>query len=359
MTTQTAETAPPPQPAAVQASNAQQALRAAELLALEQAAVHAVTWPLRARLVAVQRAAMKAWIKSFGSLNAPGDPIRAAVVAAEVRRLLADITISPAAALDGYTQQALALGVAQAARMTGMHATVDSIGAAVDAPTARIVAALDQTVTAALADAETAVGQISGEAFSQVDAALSKARRAIPKAAAATVTAVNGAGNAGKSAVAQAIGADLLWLAEPDCCTTCAGFAGRLAPAGQPFDIRLASTFTDSPHLWPPGPVEQPPAHPHCRCELVPWLGVEPGATGPSLPEALQREARRAILKGWSLPSESNAERIRAARKLLARHPAAPKTVLAYSRRAVAAGQFPNRNVPHHTPRPRPAKPAP
>jgi hypothetical protein len=141
----------------------------------------------------------------------------------------------------------------------------------------------------------------------------------------------------------------MLWLAEPDACVTCQGFAGRIAAAGQPFDIAFASIFTDKPHLWPAGPVEHPPAHPSCRCECVVWLGVAPGATGPSLPEALQREAQRSILKGWSLPSESGAERIRAARKALARNPAAPASVKAYSRRAVTAGRFPTRTVPHYS----------
>jgi hypothetical protein len=330
-----------------------------ELLALERAAVKAITGLLRPRLVAVQRSATRAWIGAFGSLDSPGDPIRTATIAAQVRGELAQIRVSASGPLADYAQRALELGVRQAVaevnapRSAGViparasAVTANGIGAAVDAPTARIVAGLDQGIAAAICDAEAAVGKISGDTFAELDAALGRAHRAVPNAAAAIVTAINGAANAGKRAVADELGAELLWLASPDCCTTCAGFAGRTTSPGQPFDMKLASTFTDKPRIWPPGPVEQPPIHPHDRCEIVPYLGAEPGATGPSLPEALQREARRAILKGWSLPSESGPERIRAARKVLARNPTAPASVKAYARRAVKAGRFPTRNVPH------------
>jgi hypothetical protein len=342
-----------------------------ELLALEQAAANAITALLRPRLVAVQRSATRAWIGAFGSLDSPGDPIRAAAIAAQVRGGLAQIRVSASGPLADYAQRALELGVRQAVAEVNapgvrlearvlpgavstaarrMTMTADSIGATVDAPTARLVAGLDQTVAAALGDAERAVAQVGGGSFAEVDAALAKAHRAVPKASATVVTAINGAANAGKRAVADELGAELLVLAEPDCCTTCAGLAGRTTPAGQPFDAKFAFTFTDSPHIWPEGPLEQPAWHPHCRCECVPYLGTAPGATGPSLPEALQREARRAILKGWSLPSESGPERIRAARKVLARNVAAPASVKAYARRAVNAGRFPTRDVPHRAP---------
>jgi hypothetical protein len=352
MTAQATEATPAPQPAAVQASNAAQALRAVEVLALERAAVRAVTAPLRARLVAVQRAAVRAWIAAFGSLDTPGDPVRSADVAAQVRGDLSRIRVDASTVLHGYMQRALDLGVRQGAHTAGVSPAARDIAATVNTSTARTVAGLDQAIAAGITAADAAVGRVSGGTFTDLNEALAEAHRAVPRAAAATVTAVHGAANAGKAAVADAFGAGLLWLVEPDCCTSCAGFAGRIAPAGQPFDTKLAYTFTDKPRIWPPGPVEHPGLHPSCRCECVPYLGVEAGASGPSLPAVLQREARRAILKGWSLPSESGAERIRAARKALARNPVAPKSVKAYSRRAVAAGRFPDRNVPHHITRP-------
>ena len=351
MTTQQVDAAPTPESAAVR-----QALRAADVLALERAAVRAVAWPLRARLVTVQRAAVRAWIAAFGSLEAPGDPMRAAAVTARIIGDLAGIGASATAPLDAYVQRAVALGVAQAAHATGAAMTAEGIGAVPDAATARTVAGLDQAIRSRIAAAEAAVTRASGSGFAELDTALGHAHKAVAAAARDTVTAVNGGANAGQAAAADFLGADRLCFAEPDCCTTCAGLAGRVAAPGQPFDARFASTFTDKPHLWPPGPLEHPPWHPSCRCRAETYLGVEPAASGPSLPLALQREARRAILKGWSLPSESQPERIRAARKTLARNAAAPASVKAYSRRAVAAGRFPTRDVPRYAPRPGAAK---
>lgn len=349
MTVQPADTAPPPRPPAVQETLAQQALRAAELLILERAAVRAVAWPLRMQLVAIRRAAVKAWIGQFGSTAAPGDPIRAAAIAAELRGRIARIDTGSTAAAADYAARALALGVGQEIRATGAELKPADVPAVLNATTARIAAGLEDAVREQLTDAENALGQAATGDFATVDAALGKARRAVSVAERNTVTAVHGAANAGRTAVTDTLGADTLILAEPDCCTTCAGLAGRTAPAGQPFDTKLASTYTDKPHLWPAGPLMHPPWHPNCRCEACTYLGPAPGAPGPSLPEALQREARRAVLKGWSLPTESNAERIRAARKALARNPAVPKAVLAYSRRAVSAGRFPTRDAPHRT----------
>jgi hypothetical protein len=347
VTTQATDAAPAPPPPIVQEALAQQALRAAELLVLERAAAAAVAGPLRAQLVTIQRAAIRAWIAAFGSTGAPGDPIRAAAIVADVRGRLARVDTSSAAALQDYARRAVNLGAAQAIRDTGTTLTVDELAPAVDDVTARIVAGLQQDVRGRLAAAENALGTAGDGGFADIDAAVAKARRGTATAERSAVSAVHGGATAGRAAVADAIGVDMLWLAEPDACTTCLGFAGRLAPAGQPFDLAHAATFTDKPHLWPPGPLEHPPAHPHCRCQAVPYLGHAPGAPDPSLPEALQREAQRSILRGWSLPTESGPERVRAARKLLARNPKAPASVKAYSRRAVVAGRFPTRAVLH------------
>src|SRR5690606_27475214 len=92
-------------------------------------------------------------------------------------------------------------------------------------------------------------------------------------------------------------------------------------------------------------PIDGPPAHPHCRCAVSPWLPSEiPG--GVDLPEALRREARRAVLKGWSLDSESNAARLLAAGRLLERGPGMPESVEREARRAIRVGRFRSRKVP-------------
>ena len=172
---------------------------------------------------------------------------------------------------------------------------------------------------------------------------------------AAVVQAVNGAANAGITAVADDLGAQRLWFAEPDACLSCQGMAGRLADPGEPFNAAFASTFTPKPRIWPPGPIETCPLHPHCRCRVSPYLGAV--GAGTNLPAALRREAQRAVLKGWSLPSESGPERVRAAQQLLNRGVSAPKSVQAYARAAVRRGHFTTRTVPTGPSRKNPSTP--
>jgi hypothetical protein len=111
----------------------------------------------------------------------------------------------------------------------------------------------------------------------------------------------------------------LMWVPERDACARCLRYAGlRLLnakdrfPGGLSYDPDQASTGE--------GTVVGPPLHPHCRCELqVVAKGASEGAS-----EALQREAERAIMKGWALESESQKSRRRAAAALLEQ-----KTILA------------------------------
>jgi hypothetical protein len=70
------------------------------------------------------------------------------------------------------------------------------------------------------------------------------------------------------------------------------------------------------------------------------WTG------GNDLPEALKREARRSVLKGWSLESESQASRLDAAERLLQRGARLPGTVEREARQAVRARRFRSRSVP-------------
>jgi hypothetical protein len=111
----------------------------------------------------------------------------------------------------------------------------------------------------------------------------------------------------------------LMWVPERDACARCLRYAGmRLLnakdrfPGGLSYDPDQASTSEDT--------VAGPPLHPYCRCELqLVAKGASEGAS-----EALQREAERAIMKGWALESESQKSRRRAAAALLEQ-----KTILA------------------------------
>lgn len=90
--------------------------------------------------------------------------------------------------------------------------------------------------------------------------------------------------------------------------------------------------------------------HNHCRCRGRLVRRDDPRVSGSglgSLANVLQREARRSIVLGIALPSESQAARQRAAQSLLARRGGAglPKSVEQRARRRIASGQFHTRAV--------------
>lgn len=123
-------------------------------------------------------------------------------------------------------------------------------------------------------------------------------------------------------------GASLVWHGERNACVTCTGFIGSVVrTTGETFD---SVGFDGRPTT-----VQAPPVHPRCRCQLV----VVAGDPEP-LSLAYRREAVRQVLKGWRLESESNAARVRAAEALLAKSPAAPKSVQSVAQRAVDTGKF-------------------
>jgi len=150
---------------------------------------------------------------------------------------------------------------------------------------------------------------------------------------------VNEAAAAGSELAAHKTGADgLVWVAERDACLTCQALSGQTVTVGQRFPA--AVTFGDKPLRWRRF-TGRPPRHPHCRCRVQPWHGEQ------SVITSLLREARRSVIRGFSLPSESNAARLRAARRLLARGAQLPRSVEAYGAGSVARGRFPRgRNVP-------------
>lgn len=344
---QQTDAAPPPQPTA-----AQIALHAAELYALEKAAARAVTAPLRSRLIRIQRDAAAAWIRAFGSLTAPADPIRLGQLLADIRRDLADITPAASAPLGTWAARALDLGIRQGGREA--RAATAHITAGLDDQTLRTIAGADSLIGARIADAEAAL-TVAGPGFDDITGALAHAHRAASDMQGAVIQAVNGAANTGITAVADDLGAQRLLIAEPDACLTCAGMSGRLADPGEPFDAAFAATFTPKPRIWPPGPIVAPPIHPHCRCRITIWRGSAAGGT--DFPAALRREAQRAVLKGWSLPSESGPARIRAAQQLLTRGVTAPQSVQAQARAAIRRGRFANRAVPTPPSRKNPSTP--
>lgn len=148
-------------------------------------------------------------------------------------------------------------------------------------------------------------------------------------------TLVNHAGNKGTTAVADAMGLSTVWVAETNACVECLAYSGRVAKPGKPFPGGL----TYGAKSYHPEPVDVPPRHPRCRCTIEPLVSRE-------YADALRREADRSVLRGFSLESEPMRVRVDAAARLLARGVDAPKSVIAYARRAVKRGEFGTRGRP-------------
>ncbi len=153
-------------------------------------------------------------------------------------------------------------------------------------------------------------------------------------------TEVNRTAAVAAEVTARAMGASgIVWVSERTACVHCVGLAGEVAQFGQPFPAE--SRFAEKQLTWA-GYNGRPPRHPNCRCRVIPWDG------GPETPEALKREAERSVARGWSLPTESNAARLRALNALL-RQPGLrlPPSVVRRARRALELGKFPDgRNFP-------------
>lgn len=148
-------------------------------------------------------------------------------------------------------------------------------------------------------------------------------------------TLVNHAGNKGTAAVADAVGLSTVWVAETNACVECLAYSGRVSKPGKPFPGGL----TYGAKSYHPEPVDVPPRHPRCRCTIEPLVSSE-------YADALRREADRSVLRGFSLESEPMRVRVDAADRLLERGVDAPKSVKAYARRAVKAGEFGTRGRP-------------
>lgn len=182
---------------------------------------------------------------------------------------------------------------------------------------------------------------------------LSRARNAVARAQATITTTVNQHVTKTMQATSTANKAKYeCWVAERDACVNCLAYAGKIVPAGGEWQKGLSwDPNQNDPQPISKGGGVRPPLHPHCRCRPVPWdpAWAKPGEV--SLPDAVSREAQRSIARGFSLPSESNASRIRALKELLKGNPDLPKTVLERARRDLNNGGFARgRSVPTSNP---------
>lgn len=139
----------------------------------------------------------------------------------------------------------------------------------------------------------------------------------------------------------------LIWVAERDACVRCLAYAGLHVLPGAKFEGGLTfgprwASVIGRPPLLGPGWFEGEGSHPWCRCELrvIHLADVAPMA------DALKREARRSIVKGWARPTEGNTVRVVAAERLLVGSANLPKSVIAEARSRLGKPADFRRGVP-------------
>ncbi len=346
---------PQQQPSAPENLDALLVVQAATLLAFEAGSAHAASAGLRHALKAFAQSANRRWMLA-GANPAGADVVEAQArehlqqaLVMDLRSLAASVQEQLAPILRREAQAALELGAQHAGEQAGLDVAVEQL--VIDDTAQRII---DSTPASAVGHLLRAAEQISrAETGLDLQNAVGEAQRSVASVNTGSTYLTNYVANDAAKQVAGHIGAKLLWIAERDACVICLALAGEIADPmeGLGFDEFATYGPYTAPSIWPPGmPLMRPPRHPHCRCQVCVWLGSAPGQ--PDFPSALKREAARSILKGWSLPSESNRVRIEAARSLLAAGGRGlPKSVQERAGHDVARGKFESRTVPHYTPK--------
>ena len=330
-------------------------VQAATLLAFEAGSAHAATGWLRQALADLRRSAQRLWLLAGAHptgttpLDETAREHTAQQLVLQVRQIATQLQDGLPALLQREADAALRLGAQHAGEQAGI--TVDIAQLVIDETAQRVIQSTPAAAVTRLLRA--ADGLATAQNGQQLQAALAVADQAVPAVNTGSTYLTNYVANDAARQVSANIGAKLLWIAERDACVICLALAGEIADpmTGLGFDEFATYGPYEPPSIWPYGmPLMRPPRHPHCRCQVCVWLGTAPGQ--PDLPSSLKREAARSILKGWSLPSESNRVRLRAAEQLLAAGGRGlPRTVQERAARDVARGRFESRSVPHHRPK--------
>lgn len=306
-------------------------------LHLERLALRAVLADLRARLRDLQRA-----VPTQAELD-EGDVGTAILVGIALLSSLTGLNFS--SLLRPFLVRALLLGRRHADEQLGERPEPDPL----DVPDVELPPELEDALAGVQAAFQQQLGRTrvlleSAQTPDDIDLALGSAARIESRVEAGVTTAVHQAVNEGTSQRAEELEARRVWLAERDACLHCLAYAGQQPRRDGTFPQDL--TFADRPLKPWQTPLRAPPRHPHCRCQIVAWNGVDSGGAGLNFPESLQREARRSVIKGWALPSESDSARQRAAQRLLLAGAGLPATVEARARAAIRSGRFRTRPAP-------------
>jgi len=317
------------------------------LVELERRAQDVASGFLRRLIRNSFRTLVNQYVIQFGSLDAAPDPLRIEPLIADFTADLEDLRgYDPVSALRPFVEEARDRGVVWGQR-AAPSAPLRPFDVQPSPEVERILYEIPDNVSAVIDQTQRLAQAVPVTSWSDVVTLVGKAGQAATSVDRSAATAVSTALNDAVDQVARAHGARVLWVAEPNACVVCLALSGRLAdPAtGQWFDEE--ATFGrpgSAPAVWPPGePLQRPPRHPHCRCVCQTWWGDVRGDSTFDLPAALRREARRSVLLGRSLPTESHAVRIDAADRLLRQGAELPVSVQARARRAVQTGRFSHR----------------
>jgi hypothetical protein len=298
----------------------------------------------------LQRRTLMAWTTAFGSPQQDATDVGAlrrilAAVRAAVHRILGPLAPHSQKALTARLEEAVQLGARQ--HSAYLERTTTRRGIQVAARASRSLRDTAAIIGDSIArHRDRALGLLQtgvASRWSRVATGIGAARSALSAVRAHITWTVGKAVNEGLTESIRAVGARKLWVSERDACVSCTAYAGLVVDADQDFPGGLS---WDPQQRGRTEPVAGPPLHPNCRCRLAAWEDEWAVEGVPSMPEALRREARRSIARGWSLPTESGAARVRAARELLRTGAGLPKSVEEFARLAVSAGRFQNRTVP-------------
>ena len=331
------------------------------IAAIEDKAIKAATEKRFAAIDDAVRSATSKWIEEFGSMSADG---AGPALDAMIKEALS-VSTGALKGLEGSVVTALSEAASSAVT------TATEQGAAfVEAASGKSAAANVATPKVDLSLERKAVKEAVADGLKESKALLKKpvierlglrgllsglrrARNALARAKSTITTSVNQNVTKTMHATATANKAKYeVWVAERDACVNCLAYAGKIVPAGGEWQKGLSwDPKQNDPQPVSKGGGVRPPLHPHCRCRPVPWDPAWARDGEVSLPEAVSREAQRSIARGFSLPSESNAARIRALKELLSGNPKLPKTVLERARRDLKNGEFARgRSVPTTNP---------
>lgn len=303
-------------------------------LKFEQQAHEQTSLAMRLALADAARRLAAQYIKVAGGLAAPLPPGAKDDMRVTVRRVLAALAtafVSELPAAIRALREVVAAGLRLGSRSAPSRARRAQLRASEE-----LAAAIDDLQARVRRDAAAArkyAAQANVARYSDVLTVVAKAQQVVNQVESTARWVANRAVNEGAAAVADAAGVPRLWISFRDACPTCLRYSGELAPSGEPFPAGL--TYGDRSTVT--APIYAPPAHPSCRCRVVPWFGTEP-QFGVQLPQALTREAQRSVLRGAS-EYASRPEKLRAVDRLLkAGTSGLPETVKLRARRLVAAG---------------------